>query len=626
MLEITVQRRKGDGYPVIAEHHRQGSFLPIRSEGSFSLLREPSSPLPQAYGTALGRALFRDDIRDALKAVGNDEAGGARVLLHVEAEELSTWRWEWLCAPFDGGTWDFLSLNQQKPFSLYLPSLTGGAYPPIGRRDLRALVVVANPSDPKNKYGFSPFNADQNITCLKALFGRQSPIVEADILSRSEGAADLPTFDSLIRQLTKGTPSGRYTILHLVCHGRFNRESGETYLYLEQSELDPDSGKALAEPVKGSELIDRLHRVSRLPYLVFLSVCESSAPEAEQRLGGLAQRLVREIGIPAVIGMTEPIMVVTAQPLAEAFYERLLAQTKRGDVDRALAEAYAGLMSRRDVNVPALYSRLADQPLFSLALDRFLTNEEIRAGLELVGGLLSERAPVLQSQFEDLARSLKTTLQTDPASLSAAAKADRETALERVNALCQEAIDVSFNGLAQGEHPPAYDPGQPFRGLSPFRAEDREFFFGRETLVQELLAKLKAYNFLAVLGPSGSGKSSVVLAGVAPHLRQQEPGLQVIDDLTPGTTPLAQLKMRQDRLQPGPVLYIIDQFEELFTLCRDEAERKAFIEELLARLLPILAPRVPVRAARSRGRAAIASRSPLWLQRAARRAALWRRS
>ena len=45
-----------------------------------------------------------------------------------------------------------------------------------------------------------------------------------------------------------------------------------------------------------------------------------------------------------------------------------------------------------------------------------------------------------------------------------------------------------------------------------------------------------------------------------------------------------------------------------------------------ARLLPILSPRVPVRTARSRGRAAIASSSPLWLQRAARRAALWRRS
>ena len=73
--------------------------------------------------------------------------------------------------------------------------------------------------------------------------------------------------------------------------------------------LDPDSGKALAQPVKGSELIDQLRRISRLPYLVFLSVCESSAPEAEQRLGGLAQRFVRELGVPAVIGMTEPVTV-----------------------------------------------------------------------------------------------------------------------------------------------------------------------------------------------------------------------------------------------------------------------------------------------------------------------------
>ena len=259
-------------------------------------------------------------------------------------------------------------------------------------------------------------------------------------------------------------------------------------------------------------------------------------------------------------------------------------------MDRALAEAYAGLMSRPDVNVPALYSRLADQPLFSIALDRSLTNAEIGAGLELVGELLPERAPVLQTQFEDLARSLKSTLQTDPASLSAAAKGDRDTALQRANALCQEAMDVSLNALAQGEHPPAYDGRQPFRGLSPFRAEDREFFFGRETLVQALLAKLKADNFLAVLGPSGSGKSSVVLAGVVPHLRQQEPGLHVIDDLTPSTTPLAQLRMRQEKLQPGPVLYIIDQFEELFTLCRDEAERKAFIEELvgLARIQRVI--------------------------------------
>src|SRR5271166_4446495 len=107
MLEITVQRRKGDVYPVVAEHRRQGSLLPVRSEGPFSLLSEPSSPLPRTYGTALGQALFQGDIRDALKAIQPSETGGARVLLHVEAEELRSWRWEWLCAPVDGGTWDF---------------------------------------------------------------------------------------------------------------------------------------------------------------------------------------------------------------------------------------------------------------------------------------------------------------------------------------------------------------------------------------------------------------------------------------------------------------------------------------------------------------------------------------
>ena len=49
-----------------------------------------------------------------------------------------------MCAPFDDG-WDFLALNQRAPFSLYLPSLTDRRFPPIGRRDLRALMVVASP-------------------------------------------------------------------------------------------------------------------------------------------------------------------------------------------------------------------------------------------------------------------------------------------------------------------------------------------------------------------------------------------------------------------------------------------------------------------------------------------------
>ena len=55
--------------------------------------------------------------------------------------------------------------------------------------------------------------------------------------------------------------------------------------------------------------------------------------------------------------------------------------------------------------------------------------------------------------------------------------------------------------------------------MSPFRLEDREFFFGREALIEELSQKLAQDKFLPVLGSSGSGKTSVVLAGLIPALQ-----------------------------------------------------------------------------------------------------------
>ena len=54
-----------------------------------------------------------------------------------------------------------------------------------------------------------------------------------------------------------------------------------------------------------------------MPHFAFLATCESASPEAEGALGGLAQRLVRELGMPAVVAMTERISVATAQALAE---------------------------------------------------------------------------------------------------------------------------------------------------------------------------------------------------------------------------------------------------------------------------------------------------------------------
>src|SRR5262245_50229286 len=416
MLEITIQRRVDGGWPVVAERHKPGTLLPVRSEGRLDLVDEPSSAVARAYGTTLGRMLFRDAIRDAFVQARTDQPDGVRVLVFVEAEELKGWRWEWLCAPVDSATWDFLSLDQRVLYSLYLPSLTDRAYPPIGRNDLRALVVVANPADPEKRYGLASFDVGQNVTRLRSIFGERTP---ATVLARVAGAAGAPTLDAIETHLTGATPDHPYTILHLVCHGWFNPQGeGETTLYLERPSPDPASGQVLAQPVQGSELIARLRRVGRLPYLVFLSTCESAVPEAEQRLGGLAQRLVRELGIPTVIGMTERVTIATAHALAEQFYNRLFAQTKSGEVDRALVQAYAGLVARPDVNVPALYSRLGAQPLFSTALDRPLTAGEIKAGLPKLDDLLAERAPVLRPRLAENAEQLQSTLETSPEALS----------------------------------------------------------------------------------------------------------------------------------------------------------------------------------------------------------------
>jgi WD40 repeat protein/serine/threonine protein kinase len=154
----------------------------------------------------------------------------------------------------------------------------------------------------------------------------------------------------------------------------------------------------------------------------------------------------------------------------------------------------------------------------------------------------------------------------------------------------------------------------PYKGLRAFQEEDQDDFFGRETLVDRLLSRLAedsplAY-FLAVIGPSGSGKSSVVKAGLLPSLRRGYiPGSDTwyISEMVPGTNPLNNLEDALLRLATFPpagisqllrtnkngltlaaaeilkdttddVLLVIDQFEEIFTLCEDEAERTHFME------------------------------------------------
>jgi DNA-binding SARP family transcriptional activator/WD40 repeat protein len=149
----------------------------------------------------------------------------------------------------------------------------------------------------------------------------------------------------------------------------------------------------------------------------------------------------------------------------------------------------------------------------------------------------------------------------------------------------------------------------PFKGLEPFDVADAELFFGRERLVSELIAQLPGRSLIGVVGPSGSGKSSAVRAGLLPALAAGVlPGSERWKRVfvRPGERPLATLAhalttQDADPLTPAlarvgagsRLVVVVDQFEEIFTAA-EPAQRAAFVDALVSddeRLLTVLAIR-----------------------------------
>ncbi|MGR6917890.1 caspase, EACC1-associated type [[Actinomadura] parvosata] len=148
----------------------------------------------------------------------------------------------------------------------------------------------------------------------------------------------------------------------------------------------------------------------------------------------------------------------------------------------------------------------------------------------------------------------------------------------------------------------------PYPGLASFGPQDADFFFGRTELIGQLVdrvaGQLTRQELLMVVGPSGAGKSSLLRAGLVPAL-ERAAGTRVVV-LTPGQDPVGVLAERfaplagclpgelresliagPERLRellegPGQRVLIVDQFEELFTQCKDESQRRAFLAVLHA--------------------------------------------
>ncbi len=123
----------------------------------------------------------------------------------------------------------------------------------------------------------------------------------------------------------------------------------------------------------------------------------------------------------------------------------------------------------------------------------------------------------------------------------------------------------------------------PFRGLLAFEPHDRHLFFGREQAVENVLARIAPGRLLTVIGASGSGKSSLLRAGVLAAVDAGELACARRARLiTPGAEP--PLELGEDAGE----LLVVDQFEELYTQCHDAELRSRFIAAVLARSGPVV--------------------------------------
>src|SRR5205085_4949280 len=83
-----------------------------------------------------------------------------------------------------------------------------------------------------------------------------------------------------------------------------------------------------------------------------------------------------------------------------------------------------------------------------------------------------------------------------------------------------EQVTLVLSEISRDFQPKAFEGRSPYKGLEAFDEADADLFFGREKLVQDLVARIAAARCLFVAGPSGSGKSSLVRAGLVPALKQ----------------------------------------------------------------------------------------------------------
>ena len=302
---------------------------------------------PQRYGKALALQLFgaeslRDFYRRA-KSRASEQGIPIRLRLSLDPDappQVQAIRWETL---LDLDSDSPIAVRTDVRFSRYLSGAGWDVIAPPRKHDLKALVVVADPTnlhevdiDPP----LAPINAAAELQRARAAL----PGMDVTTLS-SRGEA---TLDKIASALDEGID-----VLYLVCHSLFN--NGTPTLYLED-----DEGEFAG--VTADELAQKIEARHHRPTLAVLCACQTAGAGKRGAVktadgGSMAPLgpLLAQAGVAAVVAMQDDVTQKTAQDFLGGFFAEL---DKDGVVDRAMAAARATIAERPDWWVPVLFSRL----------------------------------------------------------------------------------------------------------------------------------------------------------------------------------------------------------------------------------------------------------------------------
>lgn len=348
-LEISLHRHSTETYAVEFRFSQPDSDADIRlASGEPALAQLEIEKLnqliydPAEYGHTLTQNLFGDPaVQSAFsQALTSAQSLNApvrlRLLIGPSAPELHNVLWETLRNPQDDTP---LCTNETILFSRYLSSLD---WRPVRLRpqgDLRALVVIANPSN-LSDYDLAPVDIDGELSRAKSSL-KDIPITS---LPDPDGNAR-SSLNNLVDCLRDGNRQEGFDILYLVCHGALIK--GQPWLWLED-----DSGQVAR--VSGSDLTTRLKELQQRPRLVVLASCQSAGDNAGEALAALGPRLA-EAGVPAILAMQGKVSMETVARFMPVFFEEL---QRDGQIDRAIAAARGAVRDQADYWMPTLFMRL----------------------------------------------------------------------------------------------------------------------------------------------------------------------------------------------------------------------------------------------------------------------------